>query len=631
MIRPFLKKLLLPNRKAQLLNSARRASLIGAPFVLLGAGKAAADTPFTNFAFRATGGNTSRTMPDRLADVYNVKDFGAVGNGSHDDRQNIQDAMDYAVARGGGIVFFPRGSYYVRSKLIPTGNNAIHLVGSGGSAQGSGSRIWTDQRDYVLYIPHGQTGGTGQTMNAIRSIRDLNFQNIYGGHNEANYLATTAATSTEPKATTGYTDNTPGPAGQEGHGCLYLGNIYRGNFTNVNVDFGTGIGIAVISGYAMEFTNCDIHGGFNPDSTNSAMFSNFYKSIGLWMRAGSFGNARIDNFGTAIVVTDGPVDLHMMDIENVGNGIICASKPLSAWNPELLSVRPPEDQVRFQMSTIRSIGIEKVTNIAYWIKAGGNASFLSCHCAGGGLGAVQGQYGVKIDGGANILFQGMDIGGYLGAFGFDLTGAVACTFRNCSTGAISGGGAVPWKQRTTWDITNIGSPSFQSYPNGVGSGNQFEFCDTDGAIGMLGLPSWASATGPEIWVTDCLYPAWTGSVSNVGKPVSGTATVNAPTAVNGTVMFFPTKTGFPSFLGTVDSSHQWYVAGTNNPFEVQIAWGVKVTAADPATGRVTVNQPLPLGVASGGVMFFIAAGGTNKVRVRWRTTTGVFGYWAIAG
>ena len=52
---------------------------------LLAPQRASADTPFTSFPFPATGAPTPRTMPDRLADVKNVKDFGAVGNGTTDD------------------------------------------------------------------------------------------------------------------------------------------------------------------------------------------------------------------------------------------------------------------------------------------------------------------------------------------------------------------------------------------------------------------------------------------------------------------------------------------------------------------------------------------------------------------
>lgn len=45
-------------------------------------------------------GSTTRTVQDRLEDYVNVKDYGAVGDGSNDDTQAFLDAV--AEARGGG-------------------------------------------------------------------------------------------------------------------------------------------------------------------------------------------------------------------------------------------------------------------------------------------------------------------------------------------------------------------------------------------------------------------------------------------------------------------------------------------------------------------------------------------------
>lgn len=47
--------------------------------------------------------------------VFNVKDFGAKGNGRKDDKAAIQRAVDAASNYGGGVVFFPRGTYLVKS------------------------------------------------------------------------------------------------------------------------------------------------------------------------------------------------------------------------------------------------------------------------------------------------------------------------------------------------------------------------------------------------------------------------------------------------------------------------------------------------------------------------------------
>jgi hypothetical protein len=54
--------------------------LIAAPIALFGGNAALADTAFTKFSFPATGARANRTMPDRLSDIFNVKDYGAYGD-----------------------------------------------------------------------------------------------------------------------------------------------------------------------------------------------------------------------------------------------------------------------------------------------------------------------------------------------------------------------------------------------------------------------------------------------------------------------------------------------------------------------------------------------------------------------
>lgn len=62
----------------------------------------------------ATGSTTARTLANRFADVVNVKDFGAVGDGVADDTSEIQSAID---ANPGKAIYFPAGNYKVTSQI----------------------------------------------------------------------------------------------------------------------------------------------------------------------------------------------------------------------------------------------------------------------------------------------------------------------------------------------------------------------------------------------------------------------------------------------------------------------------------------------------------------------------------
>ncbi len=75
-------------------------------------GATAGGIKVANSNVTATGSTAARNLEDRFSDVVNVKDFGAVGNGSTDDRAAIQSANDYAASLGLPL-YFPSGVYGV--------------------------------------------------------------------------------------------------------------------------------------------------------------------------------------------------------------------------------------------------------------------------------------------------------------------------------------------------------------------------------------------------------------------------------------------------------------------------------------------------------------------------------------
>lgn len=74
----------------------------------------------------STGSTAGRTLKDRFADIINVKNFGATGNGVTDDTAAIQAAIN---AANGKTVFIPAGTYAFTSLSVTT--NGTKLVGEG--------------------------------------------------------------------------------------------------------------------------------------------------------------------------------------------------------------------------------------------------------------------------------------------------------------------------------------------------------------------------------------------------------------------------------------------------------------------------------------------------------------------
>lgn len=130
---------------------------------LLGAAGVAGVAGFGATALRGTEGAKSSGLTP--VESYNVKDHGARGNGSRDDRGAIQSALD-AAGKAGGTVFFPPGDYLVQGPIVPRSNTL--LFGShtprwrGGKTPPSACRIRM-ARDFSggdgLVRPDGDTWG----------------------------------------------------------------------------------------------------------------------------------------------------------------------------------------------------------------------------------------------------------------------------------------------------------------------------------------------------------------------------------------------------------------------------------------------------------------------------------------
>lgn len=140
----------------------------------------------------ADGSNTSRTLGERFADVVNVIDFGATGDGVTDDSDAIQAAFnsvelafgqDYYFSDrtdGPATVYFPRGLYRTTREItVPRG---LKVIGDNARNHG-GTTIWNSATDgsYCFNLYHRFDSLSGPQYIADQQISGFMFRNADGG------------------------------------------------------------------------------------------------------------------------------------------------------------------------------------------------------------------------------------------------------------------------------------------------------------------------------------------------------------------------------------------------------------------------------------------------------------------
>lgn len=115
---------------------------------------------------------------------WDVTRFGATGNGAADDTTSIQMAIEAASGEGGGIVFFPAGTYVVSrpltlpaSRANPSISSPLLFMGSGRSATTLLTRV-----DTVVLDLSGQVDGSGTVTRRASTVtvQDLEVRSVYG-------------------------------------------------------------------------------------------------------------------------------------------------------------------------------------------------------------------------------------------------------------------------------------------------------------------------------------------------------------------------------------------------------------------------------------------------------------------
>lgn len=144
------------------------------------------DLESSNYIVKATGTTTSRALKDRFADIINVKDFGAKGDGVTDDTAALQAALDEQAITGAKI-FVPAGQYNVQNltyksklEIFGDGNptSTIVFTGTSGALLSADTGV-NPFGSNISDISFSGSLGTCFVGRTDGSNRGITFENVY--------------------------------------------------------------------------------------------------------------------------------------------------------------------------------------------------------------------------------------------------------------------------------------------------------------------------------------------------------------------------------------------------------------------------------------------------------------------
>lgn len=143
--------------------------------------------------------NGNIVASDGSSEMFNVMNYGAKGNGTADDASAIQAALNACNTSGGGVVYFPYGTYLIKSAVLFYSNQILFFEEGAtilqGVAMNSLMRNYSttsiggyDGTHDSMIIGATFDGGSYTTANTLLgfchskniTIKDCSFKNAYG-------------------------------------------------------------------------------------------------------------------------------------------------------------------------------------------------------------------------------------------------------------------------------------------------------------------------------------------------------------------------------------------------------------------------------------------------------------------
>jgi hypothetical protein len=209
---------------------------------------------FSDYAFVTADGSEPQTYPDRLAERYNVRDFGAVGNGTDDDWSSIMAAYNHD-----NILLVTTASNVTASFTGSITNGVLTTSGMGGTLSVNDIIAYTGDLPVFLVVLTVNGGGSyNLTFNGVTTAtgitrgsqsmfgvgRTLTFANVPGQLTDLSYYSNHARNVNDL--------TTPGSLYLNGDlGAPRINTSVPATSTTVTLSFVVGV---VAAGSTIEFT-----------------------------------------------------------------------------------------------------------------------------------------------------------------------------------------------------------------------------------------------------------------------------------------------------------------------------------------------------------------------------------------
>lgn len=244
-------------------------------------------------------GGTERNVVDVINDLgISVKGFGAVGDGNNNDTTACQSTITFVAGLGGGIVYFPPGTYKIDTALSVTAAG-VDIVGAGPSAS------FIKQTGGALNgVTFNLSGGTAISTNRISTIS-----------------VTHATTST------GAAVAQTGTASVIVDRCRLGNDVYRTGFSAASTSLGTSIYASYIDARSADASSIGI--SVTAGSVAVVTTKAIGAVAGLKITAGetTIASCRLAGVDAGLAISGGSVFVHAAGSQIIGttHGITIAS------------------------------------------------------------------------------------------------------------------------------------------------------------------------------------------------------------------------------------------------------------------------------------------------------------------